>query len=327
MKELQSIVSRLMAGVPQPSVLATLVSVEGSSYRRAGARALFDGEGNRLGSISGGCLEEDVQVRARRVGAEGKAEVAVYDTTTENDLIWGTGAGCHGVARILLERLEPRPAWAGSLAENLRLGRETPLAVVWEAADPSLLGTRLAGDLPAGAKAASVFREVVAPPPALVVFGAGDDAQPLVRGAKELGWRVTVADVRPAYATHERFPEADAVISAPAAELAERAGPPEGGLAVVMTHHYIHDTPILRALLARRLAYLGLLGPRQRAERILKDVNATPEERERLRAPVGLDLGADNPEEVALSALAEMRACLSGRDGRPLRERRSPIHA
>ncbi|HVW21995.1 MAG TPA: XdhC/CoxI family protein [Opitutaceae bacterium] len=329
MKELSAILGRLEAGGPAPRVLATLVSVEGSSYRRAGARALFEADGSRLGSISGGCLEEDIRERARSVAASGRPEVALYDTTSENDLVWGTGAGCHGVVRVLLERLPARPGWAARLAENLLAGRPTDLAVVWQSEETGALGTFLAGELPA-AGAAGIFRQTVPPAPALAIFGAGDDAQPLARGAAELGWRVTVADPRPAFATADRFPAAARIV-APADELAARVAPAPGALAVVMTHHYVHDLPVLRGLLPRPLAYLGLLGPRQRAERILSDLAAaglavTPAMRARLHAPVGLDLGSDGPEEVALSILAEMRAALSGRDGRPLRERLRPIH-
>ncbi len=334
MKELQAITRRLTDPARAddgPLVLGTLVAVEGSSYRRAGARLLYDDAGVRLGSISGGCLEEDILVRARVVASTGVAELAIYDTTSENDLIWGTGAGCHGIVRVLLERLPKKPAWAQALAENLAQQRPTELAVVWEAAAAGTLGTVLADQLPGPAAAAKVFRQTVAPAPALFVFGAGDDAQPLVRAAKELGWRVVVADARPAFATAERFPAADRLIAAPAGQLVAQAAPAAGDLAVVMTHHYIHDAPILRELLPHPLAYLGLLGPRTRAEQILRNLGddglvVTPEQRARLRAPVGLDLGAEAPEEVALSILAEMQAVLGGRDGRPLRERRRPIH-
>jgi xanthine/CO dehydrogenase XdhC/CoxF family maturation factor len=172
----------------------------------------------------------------------------------------------------------------------------------------------------------------IAPPTALFLFGAGDDAQPLARFAGELGWHVTVADPRAAFATAARFPTARAFVVAPAAELADRAAPGADALAVVMTHHYVHDVPILRALLGRPLAYLGLLGPRKRSEKILADLAAgglalTPASRARLHAPVGLDLGADTPAEVALAILAEMHATLAQRDARPLRERTRPIHA
>jgi xanthine/CO dehydrogenase XdhC/CoxF family maturation factor len=177
----------------------------------------------------------------------------------------------------------------------------------------------------------AIFVETVGPPTALIIFGAGNDAQPLARFAAELGWHVTIADPRAAFATAARFPTADALVVAPADQLAVMLNPKPGTLVVVMTHHYVHDVPLLHALLSRPLAYLGLLGPKKRAEKILADLAAdrlpiTPEQRARLHAPVGLDLGADSPEQVALSILAEMQATLSGRNARPLRERTRPIH-
>ena len=333
MKELQAIVRYLLGPHAGESVLATLVTVEGSSYRRPGARLLLTREGKRIGSISGGCLEEDVLARAREVFATGQAEAVVYDTTSENDLVWGVGLGCHGVVRVLLEKLPPRPAWAASLAENFSARRPTPLAVVHRSADHRQLGTTPASQTAPSshADAADVFLENVAPPTALVIFGAGDDAQPLARLAKELGWHVTLADPRAAFATAVRFPTADALVVAPAHELVHRTRPDADTLAVVMTHHYVHDVPLLRALLPLPLAYLGLLGPKKRAEKILGDLARdgfvpTPAQLAPLHAPVGLDLGADSPEQVALSILAEMQAALAGRDARPLRERTRPIH-
>jgi len=331
MKELATIIRHLTAHGAQGAVLATLVTVEGSSYRRPGARLLLTADGRRLGSISGGCLEEDVLVRARTVGQTGRPEVVVYDTSSENDLVWGVGLGCHGVVQVLLEKLPAQPAWLPALAANLEARRPTDLAVVWRAAGSKPLGTQLAADLPALPAEAGVFRQTIAPPVSLVVFGAGDDAQPLVRLAKEIGWHVTVADPRAAFATAERFPAADILLVGPAAGLAAQAAPGPDALAVVMTHHYVHDVPLMRALLARPLVYLGLLGPRKRAEKITADLAAegfdlTPAMRARLHAPVGLDLGAETPEEVALAILAEMQATLARRDARPLRDRVRPIH-
>lgn len=288
-------------------------------------------DGKRCGSISGGCLEEDVLARAARIAVTGRAELAIYDTTAENDLVWGVGLGCHGIVQVFLEKLPAAPRWAGVLAENLRSHRPTSLAVIWEAEVPAQLGTYLAAEMPRVSDDAGVFLNTIDPPPSLFVFGGGDDARPLVRLAKELGWRITVADPRPAFATVSRFPTADAIVTGPAAELVARAAPPPDALAVVMTHHYVHDLPLLRDLLRRPLSYLGLLGPKQRAEKILTDLGSNGvrpdiENRARLHAPVGLDLGAVNPEEVALSMMAEMCAALSGRDARPLRERTRPIH-
>ncbi len=332
MKELHAIVRALTTGPARASVLATLVSVEGSSYRRPGARLLLTDDGVRIGSISGGCLEEDVLARARRVAATGTTETAVYDTTSENDLVWGVGLGCHGIVRVLLEKLPPRPAWALALAENFAARRPTAVAVTHAGDNASVLGTRLVFDKLNGASTPTTFLETVRPPTALTIFGAGDDAQPLVRLAKELGWHVTLGDPRAAFATAARFPEADAIVVAPTAELVSRVQPDADALVVVMTHHYVHDVPLLRALLPRPLAYLGLLGPKKRADRILDElagegVAAATEQRARLHAPVGLDLGAEAPEQVALAIVAEMQAVLAGRNARPLRERTRPIHA
>jgi xanthine/CO dehydrogenase XdhC/CoxF family maturation factor len=330
MKELPVIVSVLIAPDGKASVLATLVSVEGSSYRRPGARLLVTASGRRIGSISGGCLEEDVMARAARVQATGTAETVVYDTTSENDLVWGVGLGCHGIVRVLLEKLPVQPAWASVLAQSFARRRMTALAVTFNGEDQAAWGTRLAapGDC---ADPERLFLDLIAPPPALLIFGAGDDAQPLARLAKELGWHVTIADPRPAFATAERFAEVDRRVVAPADQLVGQVSPDADALAVVMTHHYVHDVPLLRGLLARPLAYLGLLGPKKRAGKILADLSAqgmnlSAEQRARLHAPVGLDLGADSPEQVALSILAEMQATLNRRDARPLRERNKPIH-
>lgn len=331
MTELSEILREIAATPHTARVLATLVTVAGSSYRRPGARLLLGLDGSRIGSISGGCLEEDVLARARRVALTGAAERVTYDTTSENDLVWGVGLGCHGVVQVLIEKLPASPSWAAALAVNLQARCPTPLAVVWQAHAPEALGTRLAlAD--ETASTAGVFVDVIHPPVRLVIFGAGDDAQPLVRIAQELGWHVTVADPRADFASGKRFPTANALIVGPAEELVQRVAPSPDTLAVVMTHRYVHDLPVLRQLLPCSLPYVGLLGPRARADRLLADlakenVVVTGEQRARFHAPVGLDLGAENPAEVALSIVAEIRASLGHRDARPLRERTRPIHA
>jgi xanthine/CO dehydrogenase XdhC/CoxF family maturation factor len=231
---------------------------------------------------------------------------------------------------VLLEKVSPASPWAVALAANFSRRRTTALAITHAGENRAEWGTRLAapGDC---ADPHALFLEMVAPPSALVIFGAGDDARPLAHLANELGWHVTIADPRAAFATKERFPTADTLVVSPADLLVKRVAPGSDALAVVMTHHYVHDLPLLRDLLGRPLAYLGLLGPRKRAEKILEDLRASgseisPEQRARLHAPVGLDIGADAPEQVALSILAEMQATLSSRNARPLRERTRPIH-
>ncbi len=330
MSEIAEILRALPPAGRGPAVLATLVSVAGSSYRRPGARLLVYGDA-RVGSISGGCLEEDILARTHTVAASGKAELITYDTSSENDLLWGVGTGCHGVVQVLLERIPVHISWVEALRANLAARLPTELAVVWESADASELGTLLADAslVPAGRK---IFREVIAPPPALTIFGAGDDARPLARMAKALGWRVALADPRAAYATTARFEMADEIFVGPADQLVQQSRVAPGSLAVVMTHHYIHDRPILRDLMPLQLAYLGILGPKKRSERILNDLGVPlggaqgQPARPVVHAPVGLDLGGDDPPRVALSILAEMQATLAGRDARPLRERLGPIH-
>jgi len=327
MPELSRILTALDSAAGQPAALATLVKVEGSSYRRPGARLLLLPHGTRIGSISGGCLEEDIMERARRVLATGKPELAVYDTTAENDLVWGVGLGCQGVVRVFIEQIPViRPDWIAILRANLHERRDTALRV--DHAGPAPQGTRLAG---AAAPGEGVFIETVPAPPALIICGAGDDAQPLARLAKETGWHVTVVDARAAYATADRFPGADRIVTAPLAEIAASLRPDARTFAVVMTHRYVDDREFLRALLPLDFPYLGQLGPRTRTDRLLTELQAdglTPTARQlaKLHAPVGLDLGGSTPETVALAILAELQARLTGRTPGHLRDRPGPIH-
>lgn len=326
--EIQAIVAALSEG---PAALATLVTVTGSSYRQPGARMLLLPDGRYIGSISGGCLEEDVRMRARRVLDGAEPELVRYDTAAENDLLWGTGLGCQGEVRVFVERVpESIPVWVSTLRENLRSRRDTPLAVVYEEAGGVARGTRLLAQLPASARPAT-FIESVQPPPSLVVFGAGDDAMPLVQFARRLGWRVTLLDTRPAYATASRFPEADAVAVEAAENVALHPAIESDSHVIVMSHRYRDDRSVLRALLPRNLAYLGILGPRQRTDRILEElvaegVEVTAEMRKRMYAPVGLDLGGASPETVALSIIAELLSFRSGRTPLHLRNLTHPIH-
>ncbi len=331
MNEIQAILQQLEREPDAPRALATLVQVEGSSYRRVGARLLVNAEGQWLGSISGGCLESDVIARAQEVIAEGEAQLAVYDTTDENDLVWGTGTGCNGVVTILIERLPTKPAWAETLRQNLAARKMSALSVVWKSADAAWLGTHESQARPQASPAGTlVLEDRVEPPVRLLIYGAGDDAQPLAKMATELGWVVEVFDARPGYATKARFPGVEKV-TATQPENAAQAPLDPWTVAVVMSHRYRDDVELLRALLPRELRYVGLLGPKVRSERILNDLEKqglaiTAAMRERLHGPVGLDLGGQTPGTVALSVLAEIQCTFSGRDARPLRSRNQPIH-
>ncbi len=181
------------------------------------------------------------------------------------------------------------------------------------------------GSVRDGAPEFEVLHEVIAPPVALLVCGAGADAVPLVRLATELGWSVTVADHRPDYARPDRFPGATVLLLDGAVAIERRTGPGPDA-AVVMAHNYARDMAQVTALLAAGVPYVGVLGPRRRTERMLAEIGASDTDRTRVYAPVGLDIGAETPDEIALAIIAEVQAVRTGRRGAPLRERDSGIH-
>jgi len=358
MRELRDILSRFdaLAREGEGAVLASVVQVEGSTYRRPGARMLVDDAERMIGLVSGGCLEGDLLEHARRVRAEGRPALVRYDHRGEDDVVWGLGLGCAGALDVLLEPVwKERPGplrWIGrwlaarrrgALATDLESGARFALEegaarpeVEGDGGTPTGLDAALADALATGRprrlrlEGRDLWIEVFAPPLRLAVFGAGPDAEPLVRLATLLGWDVGVTDPRPVYARPERFPGAE-VHEAPAEEAVARLAPDADTFAVVMTHHYLHDKAILAGLLPGPAAYVGVLGPKRRTEDLLRDLEdggvAVPEERRtRLFGPAGLDVGADAPEEIALSIAAEIQAIAAGRSGGFLRDRKAPIH-
>jgi xanthine/CO dehydrogenase XdhC/CoxF family maturation factor len=319
----------------EPMALATIVATRGSTYRRAGARLLVPVEGEPIGNISGGCLEGDVARIGREVLASGAPRTVSFDLTADDDAVWGYGLGCNGSFELYVEptagALEAAAALRAALA-----GEPTVLSTViagprigarWSGTDGGA-GAALASGVPQVEEAAPerVFHEPMLPPLRLVVCSAGHDAIPLVRQAAELGWRVTVADVRRALLTHDRFPGAEGFADADPEHAADAVAPDQRTAVVLMSHNYLRDVAYLRSFIDVPLAYLGALGPRGRTEQMLAEIGR-PEAMARLHAPAGLDIGAEGPEEVARAIVAEILAVTRGRGGGPLRERRGPIHA
>jgi xanthine/CO dehydrogenase XdhC/CoxF family maturation factor len=373
MREACSLVElwRSSAGARTDSgVLVTLARVEGSSYRKPGARMLIAATA-QAGSISGGCLEDEIIRKAAwmtRQGAALQRYSTLFDDTSEIPY----GLGCGGVVDLLLEplRLPETQALLAALERSLcgerMLAATIPptdssplLRVVWNSAgevifaseallaqsrealtslarqferegsaryrEISLAEISLAEVPLAGPEAQrTAWLEVIPPPQRLFIFGAGRDAQPLVRTAHLLGWTVTVADGRPSLTRAEDFPEADAVHTLPqeAAQYGEALrgmgiGPNDA--AVLLTHSYVQDRALLPLLLPMGLRYLGLLGARHRSRLLLVEAAEqlgwrAEECLERVHAPVGLNLGGDTPESVALAIVAEMQAVLHGRE-------------
>ena len=337
------------------AALATVVRISGSAYRRPGAKLLIEESGATHGGVSGGCLESDVRAQGLEVLRGAPPRMLHYDTGSDEETLWGMGLGCEGAVDVYVQRVDD--AWQAGPGRELRerIGAGNAFAILTGLGGPlagrtfvfakgALVGTtgssetdreltRRASQLLESDRTGdvievgkdSVFVDVLRPPPRLFIFGAGDDARPLAALAAQNGFEVMVVDHRPAYLTPERFP--------PPLQLALRrpsdglAGLPftlaRSNFAVVQTHALSHDRDWVRALAGQPLAYLGVLGPRVRREQVLRDV---PVDGERLFAPVGIDVGADGPEQIAVSIVAELLAVHARRAAGHLRERSGGIH-
>ena len=346
--------SRLIADGHR-AALATVVRISGSAYRRPGAKLLVEEDGAMRGGVSGGCLENDVRAMALEVLRRGGSRVLHYDTGSDEETLWGLGLGCEGAVDVYLQRVDA--AWFAQTGKQIRelLAAGVPFAPITVVRGPfegrtvvlargSLIGAagsaeldrdlvQRAGLLLEGDGAATLlesgdhaaFVDVLRPPPRLFIFGAGDDARPLAAAANEAGFEVTVVDHRPAYLTPERFPPPLRLVLRRPSDGVSGLGLTESrrNFAVVQTHALVHDRDWLRALQGRPLAYLGLLGPRARKEQVLR---ASGWDGAELFAPVGLDIGADGPEQVAISIVAELLAVNGRRPGGHLRAREGGIH-
>lgn len=355
----------------KPCALATVTEVEGSSYRRPGARMLVTDDGHLTGSISGGCLEGDALRRARCVMLTGKSEIIVYDSTDiEEDLQHGAQLGCEGTIHILLESVDYSDT--NNPVELLRKTSRQDNAVVLitilsaknsiqdlvgkrfliannkeqqmnltgnSSADQLILNDALeilssdqslTQNYSVGQETARIFLEVILPAPQLTVYGAGNDAQYLVRMAVGLGWRVHVIDGRPPQATVQRFPEAESVQIVKLSDLEKQQFSP--GYAVLMSHNYHYDFAVLKQLASfKPVNYIGILGPRKKTDRLLDDlrkagIELTEQENNRLYGPVGLNIGAETAEEIAVSVMAELLAVRHKCKAGFLRELDGPIH-
>lgn len=371
MKELREILDayQKLKNRDETIALATIVKAKGSTYRRPGARMLLTRSGEMVGSISGGCLEGDVLERAKKVMESGAPVLVSYDTSSDDDLVWGLGLGCAGMVHVLLEPVNrdtsrtltfladcARQDHMGVLATVFRVegsagagigsrlmlsknggeqnhieDGEVAAAVLRDAQEAMRTGRSTVKTYQAANGSAEVFIEVIQPALPLVILGAGHDAIPLVRLAKELGWNVTIVDSRPAFATKDRFPQADRIILCNPEEVSKRINIEENSAVVIMSHNYSHDRSYLQQLLAISTRYLGVLGPKKRTQQLLEelrkeDVSVSEEQAQRIYSPIGIDIGAENSEEIALSIVGEIQAVVAGRSGGLLRNRPGPIH-
>ena len=361
MREIDQILSlwREFRDQAKPSVLATVVKTQGSSYRLPGARLLVGKDGTHAGTISGGCLEEEILRKAWWFTEKGPV-IRKYDTTSDGEIAAeGYGLGCGGLIHVLLERVAGDQSNVLALFERVREKRKA--ALIAHILEPArLVGQRLLMDIdgsfsdyvedesvrtwlrshlsarviedPSGLIArpeieSEVFLESVVPPVRLLVFGGGDDAVPLSQLAAFLGWHVSVFDGRSHYARPAKFPDALAVSIREPHSPAPDIDP--WTAAVVMTHSYTQDLDVLETLSQQPLRYLGILGPRKRTADLLADAGLSSESNlpSSLYTPTGLDIGADGPHQVALAVTAEIQSVLNGRPGGSLRNRIGSIHS
>jgi xanthine/CO dehydrogenase XdhC/CoxF family maturation factor len=329
---------------PGARVLATVVATAGSTYRKPGARMLIMSDGSYLGLLSGGCLEADLKLHAQQVLDDGVPRAVEYDMRGPDDILFGLGAGCEGAMRVLLEPADPgSPAAAALAAAGLATQSGEPAQLVCVHESPDLpLGTYMPGAaLPSALRGAAqalgerasrgidssedgrrsrALVQFLAPPPHMLICGAGPDARPVVHAARGLGWRVSVVDHRPAYAQAADFSGAQVRLCDPHL-LRSCIDIERCHAAVVMSHHLPSDAAYLREL-ARPggPAYIGLLGPEARRNRLRQELGPVAEQlRGRLRGPVGIDIGAVTPEGIALAIVSQIHAWLAGRS--------APTHA
>ena len=361
-----------LEGAGSDYVLATVVDVDGPSYRKPGARMLIAADGRRAGTVSGGCLETEVAKRAFWLTESGP--VVQRYSTTEDDGDMPYGSGCGGVVYLLLERR----ATAVTLLTELEAAfhARVPLAIATtldgaEIAKRVFAGPTVRDGEPEQANdgsSAAILRNLSAlaiermqsidrcvtvdgietrvwvdyraARPGLWIFGAGDDAKPLLRLARELGWFVSIADGRSHLATRERFSAADKVMALAITTLPDAASlllsdVKNTDAAVLLTHSFEQDSHLLAGLFAREVqpAYLGVLGPQRRTREVLVEAAkllGLPDSTQRaeewlslLHAPTGLDLGAETPAAIALSIIAEIQQTLNNGSALPLRQVRA----
>jgi xanthine dehydrogenase accessory factor len=334
-RETTDIVERVVALAQggRRAAIATVVRIDGSSYRRPGAKFLIEDDGRTLGGVSGGCLESDVREVAMRVIETGKPRLLHYDTGGDDRTVWGLGLGCNGSVDIFVQPATD-PRTLDVLRElGARLAKRSPFAVSTIVDGPVDVGHLIIHDASSRdtgcqvriVDGSKVFTELFQPPPRLIVCGAGDDARPLVAYASEAGFAVTVIDHRQAFLTADRFPLARRLLQLrPDGDL-DSLLIDDSTLVLVKTHSFAHDRDWMKCFLNSRARYIGVLGPRARTENMLGQLGAADDPR--LFAPVGLSLGADGPEQIAISIVGELLAVLSRQQPGHLREKGQTIHA
>ncbi|WP_054024854.1 XdhC family protein [Bacillus sp. FJAT-28004] len=306
----------------EPSVLATIVCVEGHSYRKVGASMLFNFCGEQIGSISPGCLEQDLLERAAGVWDSSQFICIDYNMKPEEDAIWGENVGCGGEIRLLLEPVEGR---LRTILLEAKMKNDAGISVrlerSWNEKDINYVlidnigdqsAVKYGDELDSNSNQMSI---VITPRPRLVLFGVGKDAEAIYSLAIQIGFRVVMTDWRPALCTMERFPQAEFAVGSPVQIMDQIQFCPDDYL-IVCSHNLQQDKDMIRLALPMKLVYIGVLGSKKRI-RMLFETFLIPSN---VHAPIGLSINADGPYEIAVSIAAELIAIRAGREGGSRRE-------
>jgi xanthine/CO dehydrogenase XdhC/CoxF family maturation factor len=329
--------------------LATVVDTQGSTYSKAGALMLIDELGVFQGMLSGGCLEGDLAIRAQVVIESGEAQLLTYDLGSDNDELWGLGVGCDGLMRVLLQPVVSSNSYEPFAAILAALDGIVPAVVstVVESSSSTApvasclvlvndkisafgVGNDLAAKIDIGAAKTLaegatttqrfsvddgevlILHSLIMPAPRILILGGGLDAEPLVRYGSELGWKCTIVDHRPAYIDNGEFAGAEQAICSAVDDLPSIVDLGSFDAAIVMSHHLASDRGYLEHLAETEIAYVGVLGPIGRRERLMSDLGAAAERLSgRLHGPAGLDIGGRGPAAIALSIAAQLQKVLA----------------
>lgn len=284
-------------------VLATIVNVEGSSYRKKGSMFVCDEDGVHVGLLSGGCLEADIKERCKEVISLNRSCTVEYDLSSIDDLNWGQGTGCNGRITVFLELLTEKLKHHMEKVANYLI-KGIPIIHVKQLSSTEnyLFSTEKGENFGCWVEDGNSpdYRQILFPQPRLVIFGAGADVQPLISFARKIGFYVVCTDWRTSLC--EKITDADEMVKSLPRDFFAHYPFSIQDYVVVMTHHFQRDKEIVRELLSRKIAYLGVLGPKERTLRLLDDKFDI----QSIHSPVGLCIDADGPEEIAISIIAEL---------------------
>ncbi len=341
------------------AALATVVRVHGSSYRSPGARMLITDDGRWTGCISGGCLEGDALRKARQVMNDNRAIAVTYDTREESNQNLGISLGCNGVIDVLIEPVNPADKNNPINLFESFIDSKEPLALATifsssriaskilfsnDGRNSTAIHSQLAKDLNSifdskksevknyffEGEQVEVFIELIQPTISLLIFGGGFDARPVSKLAQMLGWNVQITDECVAHLAPVFFP--DAKLSLCQREFVDRDFEINSHTAcILMSHNYEYDRDVLRKLVKTETPYIGSLGPRKRFDKmqeefLLEGISLSENDLERIHSPIGINIGAEAPDEIAISIIAEIQAKFAKRDGGFLKSNNGPIH-